>query len=674
MIVSNRLQEQMARFGCILFNTLRKYGMAPDAWEEIDVYALEWFCLSIRVRFTEFRLCDNNWKAETFASIGYSGWRNPRQPALPPVAQETEASTSNFPATRQRVRVMKPRVQQQPPPPGQRQNEEAVQLPVDIELSESDLFSSEEFFFADSDLDSPVSFGTRELSPELGNGSTSISDFPPVFYDKDMTGFVEVLPRPTRFSSKPPCRSTPSKRRSVRIPGEDPLDYVQLKLEEGSRVKAVSEALGQKRQKLEILQGDPDWRAKPRAKEKKVCHVHERRSIGNLIAEQMDDLDWGKAEKLRLRKEANRKRKAVSSKASIRHRKEEKLIFQLRTEAQARAAREEQERWEGRPDVHQRLGRLVKHLEHVERAYRKEERLLLARDKSRRWAADRAAFLAVQQVRIERARMAHNEKLANRERLLRMLPQLALYQTMVMKQRINDFRKKQALATKMIEEEKETRRQQKRAEAGEAAAKAAARQRLEAQLREEQLAALRRRQREKERVAAAQEAQRKARREAEAEERAAQIKARRSAEAQARAEAEAEARARAIEKARAEADADAEERAAIRRLKARTALAGSRNLEEADGRLQTERRLAGVSTNPPSATSPHPSTTAHPSPKTPAKSKPGFRVVSSGGWRTWEAEGKATSVVQSINVKENTTAEGSRHPGFLQPTELTVTV
>ncbi|KIJ04304.1 hypothetical protein PAXINDRAFT_22412, partial [Paxillus involutus ATCC 200175] len=115
-----------------------------------------------------------------------------------------------------------------------------------------------------------------------------------------------------------------------------------------------------------------------------------------------------------------------------------------------------------------------------------------------------------------------------------------------------------------------------------------------------------------------------------------------------------------------EADADAEERAAIRRLKARTALAGSRNLEEADGRLQTERRLAGVSTNPPSATSPHPSTTAHPSPKTPAKSKPGFRVVSSGGWRTWEAEGKATSVVQSINVKENTTAEGSRHPGVPQ--------
>ncbi|KAF8840268.1 hypothetical protein BDN67DRAFT_657650 [Paxillus ammoniavirescens] len=500
-----------------------------------------------------------------------------------------------------------------------------------------------------------------------------------------MSGFVEVLPRAKRFSSKPTWHSTLSKRRSVTIRGEDPpgkntesvpyyhslacIDYVQLKLEEGSRVMAVSGALGRRRQKLEILQGDPDWRAKPRAKEKKVFHVHERRSIGNAIAEQMDDLEWGKAEQLRLRKEANRKRKAVFSKASIRHRKEEKLISQLRAEAQVRIVREEQQRWEGLPDVRQRLSRLVKHVEHVERAYRKEERLLLARDNSRRWVADRDAFLAVQQVRIERARTAHNEKLANRERLLRMLPQLALYQTVLMKQRINEFRKRQALATKMIEAEKEARRQERRAEAEEAAAKTAARQRLEAQLREEQLTALRRRQREKERVAATQEAQRKVRREAEAEERAAQIKARRSAEAQARAEAEAEAeaRARAIEKARAEAEAEAEaeERAVIRRLKARTVLAGSRNLEaEADGHF--ERRLAGVSTNPPSATSPRSSTTAHPSPQTPAKSRPGFRVVSNSGWRTWEAERKAASLVQSIDVKENTTAEGSRHPGVSQ--------
>ncbi|KIK87383.1 hypothetical protein PAXRUDRAFT_55503, partial [Paxillus rubicundulus Ve08.2h10] len=450
VIVSNRLQEQMARFGCILFNTLRKYGMAPDAWEKIDVYALEWFCLSIRVRFTEFRLCDNNWKAETFASIGYSGWRNPRQPTLPPVSQETEASAANFHSTRQRVRVMKPKVQQQSPPPpaDQRQNKEAVQPPKDVELFESDLFSSEEFFLADSNLDSPASFGTRELSPEPGNGSTPTSNFPPVFYDKDMNGFVEVLPRAMRFSSKPAWCSTLPKRRSVTTRGEDPPDYVQLKLEEGSRIMAVSGALGQRRNKLEMLQGDPDWRARPRAKEKKVFHVHERRLIGNTIAEQMNDLEWGKAEKLRLLKEAHRKRKVVFSKASIRYRKEEKLISQLRAEAQARVAREEQERWEGLPDVRQRLGRLVKHVEHVERAYRKEERLLLARDNSRRWAADRDAFLAVQQVRIERARMAHDEKLANRERLLRMLPQLALYQTMTMKQRINDFRKKQALATK----------------------------------------------------------------------------------------------------------------------------------------------------------------------------------------------------------------------------------
>ncbi|KIK87384.1 hypothetical protein PAXRUDRAFT_152418 [Paxillus rubicundulus Ve08.2h10] len=214
----------------------------------------------------------------------------------------------------------------------------------------------------------------------------------------------------------------------------------------------------------------------------------------------------------------------------------------------------------------------------------------------------------------------------------------------------------------MIEEEKEARRQEKRAEAEEAVAKTAARQKLEAraltyciclstlivgrhaELREEQLIALRRRQREKERVAVAQEAQRKVRREAEAEERAAQIKARRSAEAQARAraEAEAEVKAKAIEKARAEAEA------------------------KTGGHLQTERRLTGVSTNPPSATSPRSSTTTHPSPKTPAKSRPGLQVVSNGGWRTWEAERKAGSVVQSINVREDATAGGSHDIGVSQ--------
>ncbi|KAF9220577.1 hypothetical protein BS17DRAFT_820428 [Gyrodon lividus] len=617
LVVSNRYQEQMARFGCILFNTLRKYGMAPGAWEEIDVYALEWFCLSIRVRFLEFRLCDNHWKAETFATMGYAGWRNPRNPALlSPVAQEDERLAASLGATR-------------------RGSDKMVQ--VDIGASEVDRSSSEEYFLADSDLDASVSFGTRESS-EPRDDSTSTSDFPPVFYDKDMSGFVEVLPRAIRCSSKPAWRSPLSKRRSVRIRGEDPPDYAQLKLEERSRVETFSGALSQKRQKLEISQGDPAWRAKPRAKEKKLFHVHERRSMGNAIAEQLDVLEGGKAEKQRLQKEANRRRKMVISKASIRHRKEDKLISQLRADAQARAVRQEQERWERLPEIRQRLSALVKYVDHVERAYRKEERFLLAQDNARQRSADRAAFLAVQNVRIERARMAHDEKLATIERLSRMLPQFASYQSTIMKQRMSDFRKKQALALKVIEEEK--RRQERRTrEFEEAAAKRAARRRAQAQLREaeEKLAILRRQQHEQERVAAIEETQRKAR-QAELEGRAAQIRAKRKAEA--------------------------DERVTIQRLKERTALTGSRDPEaEADGRLQPERR-SGVLSHPPSTPS-RPPNSASSSAQPPAKTQPEFRVVGGGGWRIREVEKKAEPPVHSY-ISEETTSEGSRHPGVSQ--------
>jgi hypothetical protein len=86
-----------------------------------------------------------------------------------------------------------------------------------------------------------------------------------VFYDKDMSGFVEVLPRRICFSSKPTWFSTRSKR-AVRIRGEDPpgknaktscyghsfacIDYVELKLEERSHVDAFSKTLRQQRQKV----------------------------------------------------------------------------------------------------------------------------------------------------------------------------------------------------------------------------------------------------------------------------------------------------------------------------------------------------------------------------------------------------------------------------------------
>ncbi|KAF9236784.1 hypothetical protein BU15DRAFT_76610 [Melanogaster broomeanus] len=594
IIVSNRYQEQMARFGSILFNTLRKYGMAPDTWEEVDVYALEWFCLSIRVRFVEFRLCNNHWKAETFASMGYPGWYNPRNPAPSHVVQEDENLATDFRATRQRMRKTNSKVRQESP-----------------QCQQSSL--------ADPELDSSVSSRAREESLESGDDSACNDDFPPVFYDRDMNGFVEVLPHRIRFSSNPAWRSTRSER-AVCIRGEDPPDYVALKLEERSRVDAFSRALGRQRQKLEILQGDPAWRAKPRAKEKKLCRTYERRSIENAIAEQLHDLENEKAEE----RDCERNPTGNESWFSPRHLsdigKEEELISRLRADAQARAARQQQEQWECLPEVRQRLSSFVKYVDHVERAYRKEERLLLAGDNVRQQASDRAAFLAAQNVRIDRIRVGYNEKLATRERLLRMLPQFALYHSMIMKQRMNHFRTKQAIAAKLIEEEKENRRQERRArEAEEAAAKKAAEQRLEAQLREEKLTALRR-QREKERIAAMEEC-----------------------------------------------EEGLDKKPTKNGLKERPAPTGPRNPEaDAEVRVQSDRR--SVVSSHPTVTPTRTPTTTSASLQPPARIRSGFRVVNGGGWRTWEAETKAELPVHP-DIRQGILAEGSRqarHPGLSQ--------
>ena len=82
VIVSGRRQDQLFRFGRILYNTLLKYEMAPRAWDDIDVYALEWFCLAMRIRCLEFRLCDDHWKAEAFASMNYGKWQQPHDATL----------------------------------------------------------------------------------------------------------------------------------------------------------------------------------------------------------------------------------------------------------------------------------------------------------------------------------------------------------------------------------------------------------------------------------------------------------------------------------------------------------------------------------------------------------------------------------------------------------------
>jgi hypothetical protein len=102
--------------------------------------------------------------------MGYPGWCNPRNPAPSHVVQE------DVRATRQRARKANPEVQQKSP---QRQGRSDKAVQVDTEVSVSDPSSFEESSLADSDLDSSVSFGTREESPEPGSDSSSSDEFPP---------------------------------------------------------------------------------------------------------------------------------------------------------------------------------------------------------------------------------------------------------------------------------------------------------------------------------------------------------------------------------------------------------------------------------------------------------------------------------------------------------------
>lgn len=193
----------------------------------------------------------------------------------------------------------------------------------------------------------------------------------------------------------------------------------------------------------------------------------------------------------------------------------------------------------------ERLRVVAKRVDHIERAYRKEERPLLAQDYAEQQAVDLATFEALQKARIENSLVAHAEALAAKKRLSRMLSDFGSYKSTIMAARQEQYQKKLAAAQEKIQEEKEKRisaliakkeAERLAREEAEAAARAAEeeRQRQEAELRakeeaeaakkreeEERLAATRR-ERELERQAIAEEAQRKAQREREAEERRAQ--------------------------------------------------------------------------------------------------------------------------------------------------------
>jgi len=295
--------------------------------------------------------------------------------------------------------------------------------------------------------------------------------------------------------------------------------------------------------------------------------------------------------------------------------------------------------------MNERLRVAAKRIDHVERAFRKEERPLLAQDYEMQQKTDKETFEAIQRARREAARQAHQDDLATKVRLERIMVDFVGRREVLYKKKGDEFAKKQEAAKKKIAEEKEKRR------------KTIMKQREEERLKREKEEQARR---EKE----AEEARLEAERLAEEERLLAEeeAKQREAEEAKRKAEAEVAARREQREKERAEA-------AEVARLQEKRA-------EEAEARRQQARRLetpvrkptvaaeepqvwrkASTTTRegPPSrAESPAPSAAP-----TTGKYRPGAFSSSGGGWRTREA---AASNGPAPRVVSGNGAAGSPTP------------
>lgn len=109
-------------------------------------------------------------------------------------------------------------------------------------------------------------------------------------------------------------------------------------------------------------------------------------------------------------------------------------------------------------EINEKMRIVAKRLDHLERAYRKEERPLLAKDYEQQQANDKAAHEAAQKARIETARLQHQHDLETKKRLLRVMDDYKAYRETVIGKRSEEFTRRQQLAQKKIEEEKAKRR------------------------------------------------------------------------------------------------------------------------------------------------------------------------------------------------------------------------
>lgn len=109
-------------------------------------------------------------------------------------------------------------------------------------------------------------------------------------------------------------------------------------------------------------------------------------------------------------------------------------------------------------ELNEKMRVLSKRLDHVERAYRKEERPLLAKDYELQQANDRVVFEVAQKARLEAHRQAHQQDIETKRRMTRMVTDFAQMKDAIGAKRGEEFAKRKELAQKKMSEEKERRR------------------------------------------------------------------------------------------------------------------------------------------------------------------------------------------------------------------------
>ncbi|KAG2045779.1 hypothetical protein BDR06DRAFT_977963 [Suillus hirtellus] len=98
-VASANVQKSMRDYQRTVWKTLRTHGYAAPSWKCTDKMGKEFYYRCMREKFPQFRLCNNDWKAEAFAVHYYSQWserpKDNRDPQTKFKLEKTDA-TSNL--------------------------------------------------------------------------------------------------------------------------------------------------------------------------------------------------------------------------------------------------------------------------------------------------------------------------------------------------------------------------------------------------------------------------------------------------------------------------------------------------------------------------------------------------------------------------------------------------